>query len=68
MKQTILNLWQDDSDNSKANYDVENEITDNTEVLKSNLSDCNDAYIIVRGDITSSSCNTSSIYKLSTIY
>ena len=68
MKQTILNLWQDDSDNSKANYDVENEITDNTEVLKSNLSDYNDAYILVRGDITGSSCNTSSIYKLCTLY
>ena len=37
---------------SNANYEVVNEIYYNTEVLKSNLSDYNDAYILVRGDIT----------------
>ena len=39
-------------DNSKANYNAGNEITYNTEVLKSNLCDYNDAYILVKGDIT----------------
>ena len=40
------------NDNSKANYGVGNEITYNTEVLKSNLCDYNDVYILLRGDIT----------------
>ena len=34
------------------NYNTANEITYNTEVLKSNLCDYSDAYILVRGDIT----------------
>ena len=40
------------NDNSKANYEEGNEITHNTEVLKSNLCDCNVVYILIRGDIT----------------
>ena len=36
---------------SKANCDVANQIIYNTEVLKSNLCDYNDAYILVRGSI-----------------
>ena len=45
-KQNIFN------DNSKQNYAAANEITYKTEILKSNLSDYNDAYILVRSDIT----------------
>ena len=45
-KQNIFN------DNSKSNYDAKNKITYNTEILKSNLCDYNNAYILVRGDIT----------------
>ena len=44
--------WNIVHDNSKANYGVGNEIIYNVEVLKSNLCDYNDAYILVRGDIT----------------
>ena len=44
--------WSIVNDNSKVSYGVENEITHNTEVLKSNLCDYNDAYILVTGDIT----------------
>ena len=40
------------NDQSNANYNVRNGFTYNTEVLKYNLSDYNDAYILVRGDIT----------------
>ena len=40
------------NDQSKANYRVGNEIMFRTEVLKSNVYDFNDAYIIVRGNIT----------------
>ena len=44
--------WSIVNDNSKANYGLANEIIYDTEVLKSNLFDYNDAYILVRGDIT----------------
>ena len=40
------------NDQSYANYDVGNEIIYNTEVLKFNLCDYNDAYILVIGGIT----------------
>ena len=40
------------NDNSESNYDVGNEINYNLQVLKSNLCDYNDAYILVNGDIT----------------
>ena len=44
--------WNNVIDNSKSSYDATNEITYNTEILKSNLCDYNDVYILVRGDIT----------------
>ena len=64
--QKILNLLNEASDSRfaarkwdivsyqpNANYDVENEIINNTEILKPNLCDYNDPYILVRGaDIT----------------
>ena len=34
-------------DKSNKNYDGGNKVIYNTEVLKSNLCDCNDAYILV---------------------
>ena len=40
------------NDQSNMNYDSGNELIYNTEVLKSNLCDYNDAYILVKGDIT----------------
>ena len=43
--------WNIFNHQSKSNY-VGNEIIYNTEVLKSNLCDYNDTYILVRGDIT----------------
>ena len=47
----VTRKWNIVRDNSKANYDEGNETTYNTEILKSNLSDCNNAYSLVRGDI-----------------
>ena len=44
--------WNFVSDQSNANYYVGNENIYNIEVLKSNLWDNNDAYILVKGDIT----------------
>ena len=44
--------WNIVSDQSNRNYNVGNEVIYNTEVLKSNLCDRNNAYLLVRGDIT----------------
>ena len=44
--------WSIVHDQSNANYDAGQEIIYNTEVLKSNLCDYNDAYILVKLDIT----------------
>ena len=48
----VTRKWNIINDNAEANYDATNEITYNTEVLKSNLGDYNDGYILVKGDIT----------------
>ena len=48
----VTRKWSNVSDQSNRNYNVGNEVIYNTEVLKSNLCDCNNAYILVRGDIT----------------
>ena len=48
----VTRKWSIVDGNSKADYDAANEITYNTEVLKSNLCDYNDAYILLRGNIT----------------
>ena len=47
----VTRKWNIVNFQSNANHDVGNEIIYNTEVLKSNLCDYNDAYIIVRGVI-----------------
>ena len=44
--------WNIFNDQSKANFSVENEIIYSTEVLKSNLCNYNDAYILVRGNVS----------------
>ena len=41
--------WNISNDQPKGNYDVGNETIYNTKVLKTNLCDCNHAYILVRG-------------------
>ena len=47
----VTRKWNIVSGNSKSNYGAGNGIICDTEVLKSNLCDYNDAYILVRGDI-----------------
>ena len=47
----VTRKWNIVYDQSNANYDIGNEIVSNTEVLKSNLCDYNDACILVRDDI-----------------
>ena len=47
----VARKWNIVNDQSNANYDVGNEIIFNTEVLKSNLCDYNDAYLLVKCDI-----------------
>ena len=48
----VTRKWNIVNNQSNANYDAGNEIVYNTEVLKSNLCDYNDAYILLRGNIT----------------
>ena len=44
--------WNNFNDQSNVNYDVGNEIIYNTEVLRSNLCDYKNAYILVKGNFT----------------
>ena len=44
--------WNIVSDQSNANCNIKIEIIHNMKVLKSNLCDCNDAYILVKVEIT----------------
>ena len=48
----VTRKWNIVSDSSNSNYDATNEINYNTEILKYNLCDYNDVYILVRGAIT----------------
>ena len=48
----LVRKWNIVNDQSNGIYDVGNEIIHNTELLKSNLCDKQDAYILVRSDIT----------------
>ena len=48
----VTTKWNIVNNQSYTNHDVGNEIIYNTEVLKSNLFDYNDAFILVSGDIT----------------
>ena len=56
MKQTFLNLWQKNGILSIINQMkvmmLKKKIIYDIEVLKLNLSEFNDAYILVRGDVT----------------
>ena len=48
----VTRKWNIVNDKSHANYNTVNEITYNRQVLKSSLCDYNDAYILVKGDVT----------------
>ena len=48
----VTRKWTIVNDNSKSNYAAADENTYNSEVLKSNLCDYNDTYILVRSYIS----------------
>ena len=48
----VTRKWNIVNDNSRSNYDATNETSYNTEILKSNLCDYSNTYILVTGDIT----------------
>ena len=54
----MIRKWNIADDNLKANYGMGSEIIYNTEVLKPNLCNYNNAYILVRGDITVTASET----------
>ena len=47
----VRRKWNIVSDNSRTNYEVGSKIIYNTEILKSNLCDYNNTYILVRANI-----------------
>ena len=57
----VTRKWNIVNDNSKSIYAVANEINCNTEILKSNLCDYNDAYILVTGDFTVVAASTTQV-------
>ena len=48
----VTRKWNIVTDQSNGNCDAGNKVSYNTKVLKSNLCDSNNAYILVRGDVT----------------
>ena len=48
---SVTRKWNIVNDEPDANYDIGNKIIYKTEVLKSNLFDYNDAYILAKGNI-----------------
>ena len=56
----VTRTWNIVNDNSNENYSVGNESIYNAEVLKSNLCDYNDAYILVKAN---SSIQNSGIFE-----
>ena len=48
----MIRKWNIISDQTNSNHDIGNEIICNTEALQSGLCVHNDAYILVKGDIT----------------
>ena len=47
----VTRKWSIANDQSNENYYARNKTIYNTEILKSNFCDYNDAYILVRGEI-----------------
>ena len=47
----VTKKWNTVNDQSNANYNAVNKMTDNTKVLKSNLCDYNDVQVLIKGDI-----------------
>ena len=48
----VTKKWIEVYDQSEGNYNVNKEIRIKTSMLRSDLCDFNDAYIVVKGDIT----------------
>ena len=48
----VTKKWIEAYDQSRGNYNVNKEIRIKTSMLRSDLCDFNDAYIVVKGDIT----------------
>ena len=48
----VTKIWSEVYDQSQGNYNVNKEIRIKTSMLRSDLCDFSDAYIVVKGDIT----------------
>ena len=57
----VTRKWNIVNSNSKVNHGLGNEITYNTEVLKSILCNYNNASFLIRGDITVTAAGTTQV-------
>ena len=53
----VTKKWIEAYDQPEGNYDVNKEIRTKTSMLRSDLRDFNDAYIVAKGDITTGAPN-----------
>ena len=59
----VTKKWVEVYDQSEGNYDVNKEIRIKTSMLRSDLCNFNDAYIVVKGDITVGAPNNAKTNK-----
>ena len=59
----VTKKWIQGYDQSEGNYDVNKEIRIKTSMLRSDLCDSSDAYIVVKGDISVGAPNNAKINK-----
>ena len=59
----VARKWNIVNDDLKSNYNATSEITYHTEILKYNLCDNSDAYMLLRGDITVPALATQVAFK-----
>ena len=59
----VTKKWIEVYDQSEGNYNVNKEIRIKTSMLRSNLCDFNDGYIVVKGTITVNAPNNAKINK-----
>ena len=60
LPRSVTKKWVKVYDQSGGNYNVNNKIRIKTSMLRSDLCDFNDAYIVVKGDMTVGAPNNSS--------
>ena len=63
LQKFVTQKWIEIYDQSEGNYKVDKEVRIKTSMLRSNLCDFNDGYIVVKGTITVNAPNNAKINK-----